>query len=80
MEALLTAGPGSGRFVPLAGGGRRLPESAAGLPTRTASAKNPTYSPLTAGALGEYDWLAMVDATGYQRGGPALREWTGGEE
>jgi erythromycin esterase len=48
---------------------------AADLPTRTGSAKNPTYFPWTKDSLAEFDWLAFVKSTTYQRGGPPLQAW-----
>lgn len=47
----------------------------AGLTPRTGSTRNPTYFPWTSDCLSDYDWLAFVKATTYQRGGPPLRAW-----
>lgn len=49
--------------------------SIAGLAARTGSVRNPTYFPWTAGCLADYDWLAFVASTTYQRGGPPLTAW-----
>ena len=46
-----------------------------GLTPRTGSARNPTYFPWTSDCLSDYDWLAFVKVTTYQRGGPPLRAW-----
>lgn len=71
LEALLTAMPGPGRFISI----RRVQElsaSQAALPVRSGSLKNPTYFPLTAQSLTDFDWLVALDGVGYSRGGPPL--------
>jgi len=71
LEALLTAAPGPCRFIST----RRVQElsaSQAALPVRSASTKNPTYFPLTAQSLTDFDWLVAPDGVGYSRGGPTL--------
>jgi erythromycin esterase-like protein len=75
LEALLTDAPGPGRFVPTRGGDGLPSDGIAALPTRAGSAKNPTYFPLTPRAFAEFDWLAVLDATTYNRGGPPLSDW-----
>jgi erythromycin esterase len=76
LEARLTAAPGPGQFVPTHGGRGPLAAAAEAattaeaLPTRSGAARNPTYFPLTADSLTDFDWLAVLDATGYARGGP----------
>jgi erythromycin esterase len=47
----------------------------AGLTPRTGSARNPTYFPWTGDCLTDFDWLAFVKSTTYQRGGPPLHAW-----
>jgi erythromycin esterase-like protein len=74
LEALLTAAPGPGRFLPTRRG-EGVPAAVAALPPRSGSARNPSYSPLTPERLDEFDWLAVLDAATYQRGGPSLTEW-----
>ena len=72
LEAMLTALPGPGRFVPADWcRGFSEPEGAA-LAVRTGSLKNPTYFPLTARSGSEFDWLVALDSVGYSRGGPTL--------
>jgi erythromycin esterase-like protein len=72
LESHLMAGPGPGRFIPTHRG-QGLPASLiAALPTRSGSLKNPMYFPLTPQSLVDFDWLAVLDATGYSRGGPPL--------
>ncbi len=46
-----------------------------GLTPRTGSVRNPTYFPWTGDCLTDYDWLAFVTTTTYQRGGPLLHAW-----
>ena len=41
--------------------------------------KNPTYIPLRPQSFSDFDWLAVLDSTGYNRGGPALGQQDGGE-
>jgi erythromycin esterase len=73
LEARLTAVPGPGRFIPTHKG-RGLPASAiAAPPTRSGSIKNPTYFPLTPQSFTDFDWLAVLDSTAYNRGGPPLQ-------
>lgn len=72
LEARLTAAPGPARIVSTHRG-RGLPaEEIAALSTRSASTRNSTYFPLTPASLAEFDWLAVLDATAYARGGPPL--------
>lgn len=74
LEALLTAAPGPARFIPTHRG-EGLPASAiAALPTRSGSKKNTTYFPLTPQSVTDFDWLAVLDSTGYSRGGPPLQQ------
>ncbi len=75
LEARLTAAPGPMRFIPTHRG-RGLPQvEIAALPTRSGSVKNPTYFALTPQSFTEFDWLAVLDSTTYQRGGPPLQAW-----
>ncbi len=74
LEARLTAGPGPTRFIPTHKG-QGLPTSAiAALPTRSGSMKNPTYFALTPQSFTDFDWLAVLDSTAYNRGGPPLQQ------
>jgi len=53
--------------------GRRLPTAAvAALPPRSGGPKNSTYFPLTPESFTDFDRLAVLDTTGYPRGGPPL--------
>lgn len=51
------------------------PSETAALPIRTGSRRNPTYFPFTPGSFADFDWLAFVPSTTYQRGGPPLSAW-----
>ncbi|GCE07327.1 erythromycin esterase family protein [Dictyobacter aurantiacus] len=74
LESLLTAAPGPARLIPTHRG-QGLPASEiAALPTRSGSTKHPGYFTLTSDSLAEFDWLAVLDATTYSRGGPPLLE------
>ena len=75
LEARLTATPGPMRFIPTYRGQDLSASEIANLPIRTSSQKNPTYFPFTSQSLTDFDWLAIVDATGYHRGGLPLTEW-----
>jgi hypothetical protein len=35
---------------------------------------NPTYFPLTPRSLSDFNWLAVLDKTAYNRGGPPLQQ------
>jgi erythromycin esterase-like protein len=75
LEARLIAVPGPALFIPTHRG-QGLPASEiASLPTRSGSIKNPTYSALTPESLTDFDWLAVLYSTAYNRGGPPLQEW-----
>jgi erythromycin esterase len=75
LEARLTATRGPTRLIPTHRG-EGLPQSEiAKLPIRSGSQRNPTYFPLTAQSFTDFDWLAVIDATAYNRGGPPLQEW-----
>ncbi len=72
LEARLTALPGPGRFIPTRKGHELPAPAIAALPTRSGSMKNPTYFPLTPQSFTDFDWLAVLDSTAYNRGGPPL--------
>jgi erythromycin esterase-like protein len=72
LEALLTAGQGPVRFVPTYLGKGLPSKSIADLPVRSGSKKNSSYFALTPQSLTDFDWLAVLDSTGYAEGGPEL--------
>ena len=75
LEAQLTATEGPMRFIPTHRGEGLPPSEIAALPIRSGSKKNPTYFPLTSQSFTDFDWLAVINSTGYNRGGPPLQEW-----
>ncbi len=75
LEARLTAAPGPARFIPTHHGHGLPPAHIAALPPRSGSDKNPTYFALTPQSFTDFDWLAVLDATAYNRGGPPLHTW-----
>ncbi|MEW6182151.1 MAG: erythromycin esterase family protein [Bacillota bacterium] len=80
LEARLTAVPGPARFIETHKG-QGLPTSEiAALPTRSGSMKNPTYFALTPKSFTDFDWLAVLDSTVYNRGGPPLQQWDANPE
>lgn len=72
LEARLTAVPGPVRFIPTHKGQGLPVDEIAALHVRSGSAKNSTYFALTPQSFTDFDWLAVLDATGYSRGGPPL--------
>jgi len=68
---MLTAMPGPGRFIST-WRVQELSASQAALSVRSGSLKNPTYFPLTAQSLANFDWLVALDDVGYSRSGPKL--------
>lgn len=56
--------------------GRGLPSAEIKAVTpRTGSVRNLTYVPLTSHSFADFDWLALVRSTTYQRGGAPLQQW-----
>lgn len=80
LEAHLIAAPGSARFIPTHQGGHLPTVTLDTLPLRSGSRLNPSYFPLTPQSFTDFDWLAVVDSTTYQRGGPVLQKWVGNRE
>ena len=74
LEARLTAAGGPVRFIPTHRGEGFAATDIAALPPRSSSTKNPTYSPLAAQSLSDFDWLAVLDSVEYARGGWPLPE------
>ncbi len=74
IEDRLAAVPGPALFTPTRKG-QGVPSAAiAALPTRSGSVKNSTYFALTPQSVIDFDWLVVLDSTGYDRGGPPLPE------
>lgn len=72
LEARLTAMPGPARFIPTYKGLGLPAAEIAALPVRSSSTKNSTYFALTPQSLTDFNWLAVLDSSGYSRGGPPL--------
>jgi hypothetical protein len=68
----MTAARGPGRFVATRGGEGLPAGEIEGLGVRSGSARNPTYFPLGARSFADFDWLVVLDAVTYNRGGPAV--------
>jgi hypothetical protein len=62
LEARLTASPGPGRFIATYRGSALDAAALAAMPTRAGSTTNPSYFPLTAKSLTDFDWLAVLDS------------------
>ena len=75
LEARFISTPGPIRFVPTHKGEVIPAVEIAALPIRTGSQKNPTYFPLTPQSFTDFDWLAVLDAAVYHRGGIPLQAW-----
>jgi len=74
LENRLIAVPGPARFIPTHKGQGLPAAEIASLPTRSGSMKNPTYFALTPQSFTDFDWLAVLDSTAYDRGGPPLQQ------
>jgi erythromycin esterase-like protein len=72
LEGRLTAAPGPARFIPTHNGQGLSSAAIAALPTRSGSTKNPGYFALTPQSFTDFDWLAILDSTAYNRGGRPL--------
>jgi erythromycin esterase len=81
LEARLTSVPGPARFIPTHRGQGLPTEEIAVLPIRSGSKKNGSYvEPLNAQSFTDFDWLAVLDTTTYNRGGPSLEGWSARSE
>jgi erythromycin esterase-like protein len=81
LEARLTSVPGPARFIPTHRGQGLPTEEIAVLPIRSGSKKNGSYvEPLGAQSFTDFDWLAVLDTTTYNRGGPSLEGWSARSE
>src|SRR5262249_12411605 len=74
LEARFISAPGGARVIPTHKG-QGVPTSAiATPPARPGSTKNPTYFALTPQSFTDFDWLAVLNATAYNRGGLPLQQ------
>ncbi len=78
LEARLTSAPGPGWFIPTQQG--LSAEEIAALPIRSGSKKNRSYEALNSQSFTDFDWLAVLDTTTYNRGGPSLEGWSASSE
>ncbi len=62
LEAFLTAAPGPAQIIPTGLANELNPATIASVPTRSGSAKNSSYFPLTAKSLADFDWLVVMDS------------------
>lgn len=69
IEARPTAVSGPARFIPTYKSQWLSTSAIADLPTRPGSMKKPTYFALTPQSITDFDWLAVLDSTAYNRGG-----------
>lgn len=76
LEARLIATPGPARFIPTQRGHGLPADELSALPIRSGSPKNRSYAPLTPQNVTEFDWLAVVDSSVYNRGGLPLEAWS----
>jgi len=74
LEARLPAAPGPARFIPTHQGHGLPPSDIAAVPIRSGSMKNSGYTALTPQSVTDVDWLAVLDSTTYNRGGPPLQQ------
>ena len=74
LEARLTSVPGPVRFVPTHKGQGLSTSVIADVPIRSGSVKNSTYFALTPQSFTDFDWLAVLDLTAYDQGGPPLQQ------
>jgi erythromycin esterase len=77
LESSLMDAPGPARFIPTHRGAHLPAATINTLPVRSGSRLNPSYFPLTPESFTDFDGLALLDSTTYQRGGPVLQEWVG---
>jgi erythromycin esterase len=69
LEARLMARAGSAWFIPTHRGQGLPAAEVASLPVRSGSKRNPTYIPLSSQSLTDFDYLAVLRSTTYNRGG-----------
>ena len=72
LEASLMGSAGQALLIPTHGGQRLPTPYLAALPTRSGSTRNSTYMPLGPESFTDFDWLAVLHSTTYNRGGPPL--------
>lgn len=74
LEGIALAGSELSLFLSARGAEESVRQSVNDLPTRSRSKKNYSYTPLSPACLEDFDGLAIVVESEYQRGGPPLPE------
>ena len=74
LEGRLQSPPGFANFIATQRGETLNKANVEALAVRSSSSRNPTYIPLTAQSLQDFDWLAVVPSTTYSRGSRPLPE------
>ncbi len=74
LEARLIALPGPAVVIPTHKGQGLSVSEIDALPTRSGSMKNLSYMALTSQSFTDFDWLAVLDSTEYNRGGMPLQQ------
>lgn len=74
LEGIALASSDASLFLPARGVEESVRQAVNELPTRSRSKKNYSYTPLAPACLEDFDGLAIVAETDYQRGGPLLPE------
>jgi len=67
LEARLVAVPGAALFIPTHGGRGLESGEVSSLIVRSGTARNLSYTALSAQSLTDFDWLLVLDSTGYTR-------------
>jgi erythromycin esterase len=75
LENKLAAASRPMSFIPTFAGKGLSAEEITALPVRSGSKLNPTYFALTSQSITDFDRLAMVNESGYNRGGTPLQAW-----
>ncbi len=78
LEAMMTAGRDRGEwdgvFIPTKRRNGISEQEMSEIPTRSGSTKNSTYFPLDKKSFKDFDYLMILESTGYSRGGPQLQD------
>lgn len=74
LEGIALASSDASLFLPARGVEESVRQAVNDLPTRSRSKKNYSYTPLAPACLEDFDGLAIVAESDYQRGGPSLPE------
>jgi len=75
LEARLTAQKETGLLIQTHGGRGIASDEVAGLPTRSGSMLNLTYTALVPQSFTDFNWLCVLDSVTYSQGGKPLSHW-----